>query len=94
MVKIEHLKNGAKATFMRNDKKIPVFLHMLISRQELETLEVETGTVVYSVDELEILEKSAPAPAPAPAPAERKLTAKEIARAAKLAQAQAQEDNG
>lgn len=84
MVKIEAMKNGAKATVMRNGRQIPLFLHQLISRDELETMVVESGTIVYSVDELEILEKSAPAPAPAPAP-ERKLTAKEIAKAAKQA---------
>lgn len=82
MVKIEHLKNGAKATIVRDGRKIPLFLHQLITRQELETMEVTAGTVVYSVDEMEILEKSAPAPAPAPVPAPR-MTAKEIAKAAK-----------
>lgn len=83
MVKIEQLKNGAKATVMRDGRKVPIFLHQLITRQELESMEVSTGTVVYSVDELEILEKSAPAPAPAPAP---RMSAKEIAKAAKQQQ--------
>lgn len=95
MVKIEQLKNGAKATFVRDGTERPIFLHQLITRQELETLMVQQGTVVYSVDEMEILEKSADvksvaAPAPQPvepaAPAqERKLTAKEIAAQAKIA---------
>ncbi len=95
MVKIEQLKNGAKATFVRNGTERPVFLHQLITRQELDSLVVQQGTVVYSVDEMEILEKSAEvksvaAPAPEPAePAaptpERKLTAKEIAAQAKIA---------
>ena len=85
MVKIEQLKNGAKATVMRDGRKVPIFLHQLITRQELESMEVSTGTVVYSVDELEILEKSAPAPAPVPAPAPR-MSAKEIAKAAKQQQ--------
>lgn len=85
MVKIEQLKNGAKATVMRNGRQVPIFLHQLITRQELETMEVSVGTVVYSIDELEILEKSAPAPGPAPAPAPR-LSAKEIAKAAKQQQ--------
>lgn len=83
MVKIEQLKNGAKATVMRDGRQVPIFLHQLITRQELETMEVSVGTVVYSIDELEILEKSAPAPAPAPAP---RLSAKEIAKAAKQQQ--------
>lgn len=95
MVKIEQLKNGAKATFVRDGTERPVFLHQLITRQELETLVVQQGTVVYSVDELEILEKSAdtksvatPAPESVESTAptqERKPTAKEIAAQAKIA---------
>lgn len=90
MVKIEQLKNGAKATITRDGRTVPIFLHQLISRQELETMQVTAGTVVYSIDELEVLEKSAPAPAPA-APAPR-LSAKEIAKAAKQQQQQQAEE--
>lgn len=96
MIKIEKLKDGAKATYTRDGVKKPVFLHQLITRQDLETLEVTQGTVVYSVDELEIKEQSAPVmTAPAETPAEapvKKLSAKEIAAQAKIAaKKQAQE---
>ena len=92
MVKIEQLKNGAKASIIRDGKRIPLFLHQLISRQDLETMEVFAGTVVYSIDESEILEMSAPAPKTVPTPAEvaqqppPRLSAKEIAKAAKQKQ--------
>jgi hypothetical protein len=84
MIKIEELKNGAKATYTRDGVKKPIFLHQLITRQDLETLEVTQGTVVYSVDELEIKEQSAPAVVAAELPV-KKLTAKEIAAQAKIA---------
>lgn len=92
MIKIEKLKDGAKATYTRDGVKKPVFLHQLITRQDLETLEVTQGTVVYSVDELEIKEQSAPVmTAPAETPV-KKLSAKEIAAQAKIAaKKQAQE---
>jgi hypothetical protein len=85
MIKIEELKNGAKATYTRDGVKKPIFLHQLITRQDLETLEVTQGTVVYSVDELEIKEQSAPAVVVAAEVPVKKLTAKEIAAQAKIA---------
>lgn len=92
MVKIEQLKDGAKATYVRDGIKKPIFLHQLITRDDLATMEVIQGTVVYSVDELEIKEQSAPvAFVQAEAPA-KKLSAKEIAAQAKIAaKKQAQE---
>lgn len=85
MVKIEQLKDNAKATYTNNGVKKPIFLHQLITRQDLETLEVSQGTVVYSVDELEIKEQSAPVtPAVVEEPV-KKLSAKEIAAQAKIA---------
>lgn len=59
MIKIEQLKDGAKATYTRDGVKKPIFLHQLITHQDLVTMEVTEGTVVYSVDELEIKEQSA-----------------------------------
>lgn len=106
MIKIEKLKDGAKATYVRDGVRRQVYLHHLITHQELATLEVTEGTVVYSVDEQEIKEQSALRPssvetpttqtaaATEPAqgeqvatttPPERKLTAKEKAKALKLA---------
>lgn len=92
MIKIEKLKDGAKATYTRDGVKKPIFLHQLITHQDLTTLEVTQGTVVYSVDELEIKEQSAPAsPAQEELPV-KKLSAKEIAAQAKIAaKKQAQE---
>ena len=111
MIKIEQLKDGAKATYVRDGSRRQVYLHHLITHDELATLEVTEGTVVYSVDESEIKEQSAlrhsspatqtaqttttaePAPseslAPTPPP-ERKMSAKERAKAMKLAAEQAQ----
>lgn len=84
MIKIEQLKDGAKATYTRDGVKKPLFLHQLITHQDLATLEVTQGTVVYSVDELEIKEQSAPPTVVAEMPV-KKLTAKEIAAQAKIA---------
>lgn len=56
MIKIEQLKNGAKATIIRNGVKQPVYLAMNITAAELDTLEVVGGSLVYTVDEAEILE--------------------------------------
>lgn len=55
MIKIEQLKNGAKATIIRNEVRQPVYPNMTVTAAELETIET-TGTVVYSIDELEVLE--------------------------------------
>lgn len=85
MVKIEHLDPQTVATVVRNGTEHKLFLHQLITREELETLTVASGKVVYSVDELEIFEKSAPAVEPTPA----KLSAKEIAQQAKAKAAKA-----
>ena len=86
MVKIEQIKD-AKVFVTRDDVRRQVFLHQLITRQEAETLEVEGGSVVYSVDEQELVTKEAPKavtpPAPAPTP---KRSAKQIAQEAKLKQ--------
>jgi hypothetical protein len=56
MIKIEQLKNGAKATIVRNGFKQPVYLAMNINEAELLTLEVTGGSLVYTVDEVEIVE--------------------------------------
>lgn len=56
MIKIEKLKDGAKATIVRNGVKQPVYLAMNITAAELQTLEVVGGSLVYTVDETEIVE--------------------------------------
>lgn len=87
MIKIEQLKNDAKATYTRDGVKKPIFLHQLITHQDLATMEVTQGTVVYSVDEMEIKEQSAPQPVQPVVVEEpvKKLSAKEIAAQAKIA---------
>jgi hypothetical protein len=66
MIKIEQLKNGAKATIVRNGFKQPVYLAMNITEAELPTLEVIGGSLVYTVDESEIVEVAGGTAAVAP----------------------------
>lgn len=56
MIKIEKLKDGAKVFIMRDGKRTQVLLNQLVSHAEFTTVEVEGGTLVYSVDETEVLE--------------------------------------
>lgn len=55
MIKIEKLKNDAEATI---DGVSPLFEGQLITHQQLTTLVVTKGTVVFSIDELEVKEVS------------------------------------
>lgn len=59
MIKIEKLLDNAKATFTRENKQMPVFLNQLLSDQEGTTLVVTQGTLVYTIDETEIVTVSA-----------------------------------
>lgn len=82
MVKIEKLSHDAQVWFQRDGVRQRAWLHQLISYAELTTLVVESGTVVYSIDEQEVITRSAdttkspaaapatPEPVAAPAPAE------------------------
>jgi hypothetical protein len=65
MIKIEQLKNGAKATIIRNAVTQPVYVGMTLTDIELASLEIGSGTVVYTVDEIEVVEVSAGNQAPA-----------------------------
>ncbi len=56
MIKIEQLKDGAKVFVTRDGNRCQVYLNQLISHQEFKTVEVEGGTLVYSVDEIEVKE--------------------------------------
>lgn len=56
MIKIEKLKDGAKVFVMREGKRTQVLLNQLVTHAEFATVEVEGGTLVYSVDETEVLE--------------------------------------
>lgn len=80
MVKIEKIAAGASASIQRNGVRIPVIEKQLISYDELTSLEVSGGDVVYSVDEQEVFTKS-PNPTPTVPPiTEPKLSAKETAK--------------
>ena len=58
MIKIERLKDGAKVFVTRDGMRVQVFLNQLITHTDFQTVEVEGGTLVYSVDETEVLEMS------------------------------------
>lgn len=59
MVKIEGLSADACVWFTRDNLRQRAYLQQLISIAELETLEVESGTVTYSVNEQSVLTRSA-----------------------------------
>lgn len=86
MVKIEQLKDGAKATYTKdyNGEQGSVVLHNLISLRELESMVVTKGTVIYTIDEKTFGEKSAPEAPPAPVVA--KPVTKPAAKAVKAAE--------
>ena len=82
MIKIERLNDGAKATIIRNGVKQPVYLAMNITAAELETLELIGGSLLYTVDETEIVELQggeAPVPIKSPKPTAQSEPAVEIA---------------
>lgn len=64
MVKIEKLLGGCKATFVRNNVRQPLLLSQLISMSEFNTIELDTGSIIYSIDETEIGELKAKQPEP------------------------------
>lgn len=59
MIKFERLSKDAKATIVRNDAVQPVYLGMVVTPKELETLTVSSGTVLYTVDEEKVVEVKA-----------------------------------
>jgi hypothetical protein len=66
MIKIER-STAVKPTIMRNGVRQPVTLNMTVTAEELASLTAESGTVTYSVDELEVKTvdfRSVPAPEP------------------------------
>ena len=82
MIKIEKI-SATKATIVRGDMRQPLILHSHITDAELATVEAESGTIVYSVNEREVKELTfQPKPAPAapvvkqPAPRAAKPAAK------------------
>ena len=62
MIKIEQLKGGCTATIQRNGVKQPVYVGMVVTKAEIESLELSQGTLVYTIDEQEIVEVGQKAP--------------------------------
>ena len=62
-IKLERISELGKAFFIRNNIKQAAQNNMVITEQELATLEVQAGTVLYSVNESELITVEAP-PAP------------------------------
>jgi len=57
MIKIEALLNGGKATIIRHGNTMPVYLGMLMTKEELDTLKLLSGSITYSVEELDVITK-------------------------------------
>lgn len=55
MIKVEALLNDCKATIIRHGKPMPIYLGMLMTREELETLKILKGSVTYSVEETDVI---------------------------------------
>ena len=58
MIKIESITPGAVVSIARNGARQPVFPKQLISYAEEATLEVVGGTVIYSINETEVITKT------------------------------------
>ena len=85
MIKIEKI-SAIKATVVRGGVRQPLILHSHISEQELATIEAESGTVVYSVDESEVKELTFQAKPVAPAPVPKQPAPRIVKPAAKAAE--------
>jgi hypothetical protein len=53
MIKIER-STAVNPTILRNGKRQPVTLNMTITAEELASLTADSGSIIYSVDELEV----------------------------------------
>lgn len=62
-IKLERISEPGKAFIIRNNIKQVAQNNMVITEQELATLEVQAGTVLYSIDESKLVTVEAP-PAP------------------------------
>jgi len=71
MIKIER-STAINPTILRNGVRQLVTLSMVVTQAELDTLEAESGSIMYSVDELEVktveFQPSQPATPPAAEP--------------------------
>lgn len=55
MIKIER-STATNPTILRNGVRQPVTLNMTVTQAELDSLQADSGTILYSVDELEVKE--------------------------------------
>ena len=53
MIKIE-CRTATDPTILRNGNRQPVTLNMTISEEELASLTADSGSILYSVDEMEV----------------------------------------
>lgn len=73
MIKIEAIASG-KAAITRHGKPMPIYLGMLMTYEEVETLVLSPGcSVTYSVDELEVITKVEPEKAQPPIQSTKKV---------------------
>ena len=64
MIKIEKLLDSGKAVFIREGNETPAFAGQLLNYAEIETLKVLEGSVLYSIDESELVTVKAGEQAP------------------------------
>lgn len=60
MVKIERINNCTDATILRKGHRMKIRQNMIIDYSEVPTLTFSTGSIVYSVDETEVITLTAP----------------------------------
>lgn len=85
MIKIEKI-SATKATVIRDGVRQPLILHSHITAEELASVEAETGSIVYSVDEAEVKELTFQAKPVAAAPTIKQPTPRAAKPTAKVAQ--------
>jgi hypothetical protein len=69
MIKIERI-TATKPTLLRNEVRQPVTLNMIVTADELASITANGGSIIYTVDELEVktldFQPAEPIPAPTP----------------------------
>ena len=85
MIKIEKI-SATKATIVRGGVRQPLILNSHISAEELATVESESGSIIYSVDEIEVKELTFQAKPATPAPAAKPAISQPPPRVRKVAE--------
>jgi hypothetical protein len=65
-IKLERISEPGKVFITRNGTRQTAKNNMVISEQELATIEVLAGTLLYSIDESKLVTVEAPPAPPAP----------------------------